>query len=251
MTNEQLAKERDIFALWTRNRKFIFHIFKKLLNGNPANWERMTAAGLTIDDLEQEAFFALLNAVEAFNPSGGYTFLNSLQYAAKTRFFELIGMRTAKGKNDPLTNADRLEREIAVGNSSAPLGDLLPDEEAESQPETVENDLNREQLLEVLSVIMDRLTPTEREVIEGIYFKGKTLARLAEEHGKSYNAIRQQRQSALRKLKRQGSRLRPFLWDDVPSVAYRGSLGAFKRYWASSTEQAVINRNCPKRKNEE
>ena len=247
MTNEQLAKERDIFALWTRNRKFIFHIFKKLLNGNPANRERMTAAGLTFDDLEQEAFFALLNAVEAFNPSGGYTFLNSLQYAAKTRFFELIGMRTAKGKNDPLTNADRLEREIAVGNSSAPLGDLLPDEEAESQLETVENDLNREQLLEVLSVIMDRLTPTEREVIEGVYFKGKPLTRLAEEHGKSYNAIRQQRQSALCKFRRHSRTLRPFLWDDVPGVAYRGSLGAFKRYWASSTEQAVINRNRPKR----
>lgn len=247
MTNEQLAKERDILTLWTRNRKFIFHIFKKLLNGNPANWERMTAAGLTIDDLEQEAFFVLLNAVEAFDPSGGYTFLNSLQYAAKTRFFELIGMRTAKGKNDPLTNADRLEREIAVGNSSAPLGDLLPDEEAEAHLEAVENDLNREQLLEVLSVIMDRLTPTEREVIGGVYFNGKTLTKLAEEHGKSYNAIRQQKQSALRKLKRRGSRLRPFLWDDIPGVAYRGSLGAFKRHWTSSTEQAVINRNRPKR----
>lgn len=242
MTNEAMAKavkqgdNSYIVPLWEQNRKFIYYVFNKLLNNNPNNRLRMASAGVTIEDLEQEAFFVFLNAIEAFDPSGGYTFISSLSYATKNGFFELIGMRTAKGRNDPLTNSDRLEREITEEGYT--IGDTISDPEGEeAYNKIVETETNR-QLGTVIHEILDNMTPLEQGAIEGYFFQGKTLKQLAAERGVALEAVRSQKQKALRKFRQKHNchRLKPFIMDTIDQYAYRGSLGAFKRHWASSTE---------------
>lgn len=245
MTNEQLAKaikqgqDEPITELWERTRGFIYYTLKKLITGNPNNARRMVQAGFTSKDLGQEAFIILFNAVQAFDPAGGYSFVNSLYYATKRRFFELIGLRTAKGRNDPLTNSDRLEREIQYGDSTAPLGDYIADERAEEEfNTTVDNEFHSE-LKVALNTAVNTLEPLQKQAIEGYFFQGKTLKVLAKERGVSLEAIRSQKEKALRRLRKEDhiKNLRPFIIDEY---AYKGGLHSFRNTWTSSTERTAM-----------
>ena len=75
MTNEELAVQAQagdkgaISQLWNQTRGIIFMILARYYNRNP---ERFTRCGVTMDDLEQEGFFAVLEAVEAFNSAKGW-----------------------------------------------------------------------------------------------------------------------------------------------------------------------------------
>lgn len=73
-TNEELAVQAQagdkaaISQLWNQTRGIIFMILARYYNRNPDQFAR---CGVTMDDLEQEGFFAVLEAVEAFNPAKG------------------------------------------------------------------------------------------------------------------------------------------------------------------------------------
>ena len=120
------------------------------------------------------------------------------------------------------------------------LGETIPDERAAAAYDHIEDDIYYRQLRDTLDNLIATMPQRERETIEGVYYEGKTIARLAREQGKPYCTVRERRQSALRKLRRQSHILRHYIAYDVPDVAYRGGLGAFREHWASATERAVI-----------
>lgn len=249
MTNEQMVKlvhqgnKKYMSLLWDKNRWFIFHLFSKLLRCNPVNAQCMIAAGLTIEDLKQEAYFILLNAVDSFDASGGYSFLSSLYYATKSQFFNLIGMNTAKGRNDPFNKADRLERKIDFDGNSVTVGEMISDERAIYALETVENKEYLGQLTEVVQGALSRLKSSQRLVLEKAFFQEKNYRQISKEIGIPYHTVKQRRDSGLRALGRGKNYilLLPFYFsEDVPSVAYHGSLLSFKEHQASSTERILL-----------
>ena len=108
MTNEELAKEiqsgdKDkLLDLWAQVKRFAHNWAYKwtvALNGR---------GGLSVDDFEQVAFLALLEALEGWRPEGG-AFLTWYGLKLKGAFSEAAGLRTQRARKDPLQNCISLD----------------------------------------------------------------------------------------------------------------------------------------------
>ncbi len=105
----------------------------------PFRW----AAGLnglgvvTAEDLEQCAFLALEDALEAWNPERGL-FLTLYGLRLKAAFSVAAGVRTQRAKRDPLQTALSLDSPLTddAGDPFA-LADTVPDPAAEAAVEAV------------------------------------------------------------------------------------------------------------------
>ena len=88
-TNEALAAQAKagdreaLAALWEQNRGLLRIMFSRLA---AACRERMDAAGVTIEDLEQEGYFAVAKAAKLYDPSAGTKFSTFLFYPVKNAF---------------------------------------------------------------------------------------------------------------------------------------------------------------------
>ena len=93
-TNEALAAQAKagdreaLAALWEQNRGLLRVMFNRLA---AAYRERMDAAGVTLEDLEQEGYFAVAKAAKLYDPSAGTKFATFLFYPVKTAFFLCCG----------------------------------------------------------------------------------------------------------------------------------------------------------------
>ena len=99
-----------------------------------------------------------------------------------------------------------------------------------------------EQLHAALDSAVDGLPSTQREVIRGRYWQGKSLRNLSEELGVSIEGIRRREKAALSELRkpRVANSLSEFL--DDRTDFYRGGLRQFKTSHTSSVENAVLHR---------
>lgn len=96
MTNEELALriqtgERELAGeLWAQVERLLGMIVTRYMTrlGDLA-----AAAGVEREDLEQEAYFAMLGAVKAYDPAKGYAFNSYLAFQCRNRFFALLGLR--------------------------------------------------------------------------------------------------------------------------------------------------------------
>ena len=137
MTNEQLAwnvqngNRAALTELWGAVRPLLFSLAWKFYSRQGK--ERCSSHGVTLEDLQQEAFFALYDAVRAFDEGKGYQFTTYLSRATENRFRACMGIR---GKRDPLNAADRLERPLP-GEEERQQGDTIPDEQAQAALEAV------------------------------------------------------------------------------------------------------------------
>ena len=95
MTNEELAMKvkagdrEAVPALWEQVRRLCLLILRRFAVGHEEN---LAAHGVTMEDLEQEAFLAVLDAVEAYTP--GLAFVSYLAYPIRNRAGALCGLRT-------------------------------------------------------------------------------------------------------------------------------------------------------------
>ena len=106
MTNEEMAlkiqagEQGLISALWEQNTG-LFAIKANSLY--QAHYDRCQASGVTFDDVFQVCYFALLDAVQVYDPARGYKFTSYLTYPLKNHFNALVGLRSTK--RDPLNDA--------------------------------------------------------------------------------------------------------------------------------------------------
>jgi hypothetical protein len=84
-----------------------------------------------IQDLIQSGYFAVLDAVKAYDPATGYKFTTYLNYPLKNRFDECLGIRTKRGKNDAMHGVTSLDKELS-SESDITLNDILLDPESET-----------------------------------------------------------------------------------------------------------------------
>lgn len=236
MTNEELAAkikagERErVPELYQQIERLLYRVANRFYNRFSQICE---AAGITCDDLSQAGFFAMLKAVEAFDPQSGYRFTTFLSHHLKNEFQSLAGMRTRV----PLNYSKSIDEEVP-GADDLYLSDMLPDETAERDFEQAEHRVYNQGL----SVSLDRALSLLPEACETLvrerYYSGKTLSQIAEECGVTLQAIRQREQKAFHLL-RTGERLRilkAYRDETIDRYAYRSSLSAWKTSGASSTE---------------
>ena len=134
MTNEELATliqsgERDkVLELWKQVRRFALQQANR--------WARIGRGGVTVADLEQSSFLALLDALERWEPSRG-TFLHLYSIRLKAEFTAATMQRTQRYRLDPLYFCEILEEPLRVDPDVGTLADVTPDPTAEWAVESV------------------------------------------------------------------------------------------------------------------
>ena len=246
----QLARQGNNAALaqlWEINRPVLRTMFWRWYDRNRSIAD---AAGLTLEDFEQEGFFAVKRAAEYHDPAKG-AFLTSLHYfvlhqiraatiGAHGRYTTTDDGKTVRVPADPLYRASSLDEQLPGEDDDRSLGDVVPDPAAAQAFESVERDIYTEQLRAALDKALAMLPEQQREVIRGRFFDKLTLKQAGECVGVSGSRAAQIEYYGLRAMRRNAS-LRRFYGEDLLSRAYRGTgFGA----WAhrGSVEERLVEK---------
>ena len=206
-----LAAAGNSFALgqlWEINHGFLRRYFWQWYSRNkPVADEH----GLTVDDLDQEGFFAVQAAAKAYDPAKG-TFLTLLQYYVKRQLKHALfgehcrSISTEDGKRiavsaNPLDDCTSLDTPVGEDGSDTVLGDLQEDPAASQAFQQAEDSIYTDKLHEVLETAMaERLTEREANVLHRRYYDEQTLQAVGDDLGVSRDRVRQIEQKAIRKL---------------------------------------------------
>lgn len=171
MTNEELAvrakahEDLAVLELWEAVRRFVEMKAAQYLRAADYN----TIA--EYDDLVQDGFIAMLDAVELFDPERGGVFIGSLSYTLQKRFAEEGGHRSSK--RDPLQLAGSLDAPIHPGEEDGgSIADAVPDPCGEYAFALVEYEDFVVYTRRLLRAAMESLTDAQREAIEKHYLQG-------------------------------------------------------------------------------
>ena len=204
-TNEALAAQAKagdreaLAALWEQNRGLLRVMFRRLA---AAYRERMDAAGVTLEDLEQEGYFAVAKAAKLYDPSAGTKFSTFLFYPVKNAFSCAVGLRTERQRQEPLCRCDSLDVPLyAEDNGSATRGDTVPDDAAEQAFTDADECLYTAQLHSALDDALALLDERQAAVLRGRFYEDRTLQSLAVQLGISCERVRQTELKAIRAMR--------------------------------------------------
>ena len=118
--------ELDVLTLWAAVRGYAY---RKARRWAAALEHR---SGQNVDDLMQEAFLAMLRAVELWERYKGMGFIGVYELALRDGFSRACGCRTKREAEDPLRSSVSLDAPVGEdGEEAGTLGSLVPDESAE------------------------------------------------------------------------------------------------------------------------
>ena len=151
---------------------------------------------LSTNDLVNEGAIGLMKAAEKYDPERGKPFVTfAAPYIRRS-----IEMAVNKASTD--TDVRSTDESLPVGSrNNFTLLNVLEDVNAEKADAIVEEDALNDDLLACIDVLNDR----EREVVSRYYgLKGwrQTMAEIAEDMGLKRERVRQERDKAVRKLRR-------------------------------------------------
>ena len=148
----------DVLALWAAVRRFT--------HDRAYRWERALGSrcGVTIDDLMQTGFLALLDALEGWEPGAG-AFLTWYGLRLKTAFAAATGQRTQRDRRDPLQWAVSLDTPVTEDEDALTLGDALPDPAAEQAIEDIAERDSLQRLQHALHRALQALPEAQRRAV--------------------------------------------------------------------------------------
>lgn len=151
---------------------------------------------LSTDDLVSEGSIGMMKAAEKYDPTRGKPFVTF----AAPYIRRCIEAAISKSNND--TDVRSTDESLPVGSrNNFTLLNVLEDVNAEKADVLVEEDTLNDYLLTCTDVLNDR----EREVVSRYYgLKGwrQTMAEIAEDMGLKRERVRQERDKAVRKLRK-------------------------------------------------
>ena len=247
----QLARQGNSAALaqlWEINRPVIRTMFWRWYSRNQSVAE---SAGVTLEDLDQESYFAVKEAAEYHNPEKG-AFLTALQYFVQHRIRKAILQgrgryvvtedgRRVRVSAEPLDSAQSLDEPVPWDDAGeVTRADVTPDPAAAQAFEDAERNSYRQELRAVLDKALSPLPDRQRNVIAWRFYEGLTLQQAAALDGVTKEWIRAIEDAALRAL-RQNQELRRFYGEDLLSRAYQGTgFGAWKS--GGSVQERIVER---------
>ncbi len=223
-TNEQLAiagqdgDQQAIAQLWKQNKGFMCAWCYRFYE---CNRDRCAAYGVELSDLQQETFFAIIEAIKAYKPEQGHSFLAWLKFPLKNRCNALLGMRGNKAPR-LLNGCGSLDETIGEDKDTAII-DMIADPSAGEEFESAEDREYNRQLHEALAQAMDTLQEKHRDILQWRYYDGLTLQQCGERMQCTPEYTRQlSKQAIYRMRKGQAMKiLNRFL--DESSRAYTGT----------------------------
>ncbi len=244
MTNEEMAVrvQKGDFGfdalLWEHVEKLARLMARRYYTRSKITCIR---AGVQLEDLEQAAYLAMMDAVKGFKLESGYKFTTYLRRQALNRWGRMLDIRTGQKSFDPLNRCVSLETPISTEDDSITLEDAIPDREAE---QAIEDSLERvynEQLHAVMESCLATLEDMEADTIRGRFYNGETFKEIAVRRGCTIDQARKMEANGLRGLRhpKNSKRLKAWREDIVSAGAYKGGLIQFRRSGGSSVEITV------------
>lgn len=243
-----LAAAGNSFALgqlWEINKGLLHRLFWQWYDRNKAVADEH---GITLEDFDQEGFFAVQAAAQAFDPEKG-TFATLLGYYVQNRISKVVCgehgrlMTTEDGREvrisaNPLNGSTSLDTPLDdTDGGSSTLGDLQEAPAAVQAFQAAEDDLYTEELHAALEEALNKLTAKQADVIRRHYFGRKSFAEIAREDGTTLNAARNHEVTAFIAMRRNPALVR---WHDdiISAKAWTGTgWNAWNRY--GSVEERV------------
>lgn len=216
--------------LWELNKGLLRSMFWKWY---PAHKAQADAHGLTVDDFEQEGFFAVQYAAQTYDPAQGAftTWLTAAMQRQIQRTLTNGHARTVTGEDgkqhttsaDPLNHCTSLDVPLDdEDGGSATLGDLQEDATAAAELDAVEDKLFQEQLHSALEEALAKLTDREADVLRRRYYQQQPLREVGAAYDVAASRAQQIERTALHKLGR-NPKLCRFHDEVIQYHAYRGT----------------------------
>ncbi|AEV67398.1 sigma factor [Acetivibrio clariflavus] len=170
----QEGRKDLISILWEQNKKLIAWLAGKFY---VKHMDRCAAAGVEEEDLIQEGFFALLDAIKYYKAESGYKFTTYIEYPLLSKMNQLIGYR---GKSDQLNDTISLEESVSTEFEDICLSDVISDPNAEFEDKIIHDDTLsklRETLIEIIetlpekqkNILLAELNDTSKDIIVKMY----------------------------------------------------------------------------------
>lgn len=208
-----LAAAGNSFALgqlWEINKGFLHRLFWQWYSKNKAAADN---AGLTLEDFDQEAFFAVQAAAIAYIPEKG-AFTTLLYYYVQSQINKAVcgehrrNITTEDGRvvavsANPLNECSSLDIRLDESDEgSSTKGETIEDPAAAQAFQTAEDDLYTEELHNALEEALSQLAAKQADVVRRHYFEGKAISEIAREDGTTRNAAQNREQAAFAALRR-------------------------------------------------
>lgn len=244
-----LAAAGNAFALgqlWEINQGFVR---RQLWQWYEKNKPVADAAGLVFEDLVQEGYFALVDAVRRYDPERG-AFTTCLGYALKYQLHSVLcgehgrQVETADGRllrvaADPLNTCASLDLPIAPDeDSSRTLGDLQPDPAASQAFQHAEDSLYTQQLHAALEEALAKLAERDALILRLRYYDGQTQQAVGQALGIKPQQVQQIEIRARQRLARCPA-LRCWREDIISRRAYQGT-GFSAWVYGCSVEERIL-----------
>ena len=155
---------------------------------------------LAVDDLEQEAFIALLDALERWREADG-PLLSVYALRLKAAFTAATGRRTQRDRLDPLDRALSLDAPLNDDPDADTLEAVVEDPAGAAAIEEAEAHSDHQQLHGILDHALGALPAEQREVVRRRYYRGQTVAEIATATGVPEKEVRKLEAAALRVLR--------------------------------------------------
>lgn len=227
MTNEDLAIQIQLghmehyAELWEQVKKLMYKIlYGKLNRIELPNY-------LDREDIEQELYFALCNAVQAYDDTKPYKFTTYLEY-------QIMNVIRSALPRKPLQEYSY--NQTAGDNENTELLEFIEDEAAELELKDVELTDIQTQVRQVVAELPNR----ERSVVSLYYFDSQNLAQIAERLRVSLEMVRNIKNKGLRIL-RQNKAIKD-IYDEFQRH-YTSSEWEYERFaysWEYSNERRCL-----------
>lgn len=215
----------SMLQLWQQNRLFINRI------------ARHYQGIAELEDLEQEGYLALYDAVAGFDVSKGYKFLTYAGYWITQRLQRYIYFQKL-----PKDGILSLDSRTITQDGEYTLGDIIPTDVNVEQD--VLKDISIHHMQNTLWPLVDTLPGYQGRVLRLRYQGGKTRKAIGESLGITMTQVNTLESNALHNLKRSRKvrLLHSYLADDdAYSMGLVGNgVTRFNTTWTSSTERAAM-----------
>lgn len=179
MINEELVAliqdgERDkLPELWEQVERFVALQANRLLHAMGP--DKAALAGVEFGDLYNSGYFALVDAVERYDPAAGCKFITMLGMRLKSYFSETTGFRLARQRKDPLNSAKSMDARLKENDEdSGAFGDFIPDPKAAQALQAVEDTISRDYTRKAVREALEQLPVEERLAVKAYYYEGRT-----------------------------------------------------------------------------
>lgn len=168
--------------------------------------------GIEVDDLIQQGYFAVLEAVKYYSPEKGYAFTTYLTKTLKKAFRTAAGIRTKK--RDMLDYALSLDEPVGGEDEDITLLDLVADITPGNTPDDYIENVYNQELRHALDKALEVVSEKQREIVYLHYYFGLSLRQIAEATNTSFENVSEKEYNAFLRIRRsrQGRILRHFLF---------------------------------------